>query len=796
MGSKGGSKYKVVDYYMGIHYGICAGPIDALLGIYIKERDAWPGKTKYDDDSDQSTDPNAPIVSFKDFIASLGGGNAPTATQSVAVGETVLTINRPDLFGGEKKEGGVSGLVRFMPGTSSQVLPAELAEKLKTTPDKAPGYRGIASAWFYGQSAKRSFMWCQNNPYLPPAWFTVFRRPRGLSINKATVQRGNYPPDANPGHMIYECMTNTDWGMGAPATLFNQATFESVGDKLLAEKFGLSMIWNDQATIEDFVKEILDHIQATLYINPRTGLWELKLIRKDYVVSQLRVLNPDNAILTNRQRKAWGETINEVVITWTDPTNEKERTITFQDPANITMQGGIVSDGRNYYGIRNAELATEVGARDIRSAAYPLFSCEAECDREGWDLLPGDCVVVDWPEDGIEQIVCRVGKVDYGRPGDMTVKASLVEDIFSLDVATYTSPPPSGWQSPDKDPDPMAVRQFFTLPYPAMVAAGLDPLLDQYPRVVPGILAQQNDIGTYNFDLWGPQTTGAGTSVANLGTFLQTNYSTLTAVLAREATSQITKAQLGAVRGIEDDAVVGDLLYIGSGNDAACEIAQITGYNSGTQTYTLRRGVFDTIPRAWPLGTRVWQITADFGAYDDANERLAPGNIQYRMTPKTSKGMLPLAAAPVDTMALDFRPYRPFRPANVRVGGNDIFSGTQVYLAPLATIPITWANRNRLMEDTVSRAWTDGNVTPEAGQTTTIRLTSADGVVLSTINDLAGTSYDLDPTLFAGEQFAYVTVSSKRDGLESLQNARVQVELRLYGYGYFYGEDYGENDGY
>ncbi|PZQ95186.1 MAG: hypothetical protein DI533_20255 [Cereibacter sphaeroides] len=798
MGSKGGSKYRVVDYYMGVHYGICAGPVDALLGVYIKERDAWPGKTKYDDDSDQgNSNDNAPIVSFKDFIASLGGGNTPTATSSVAVAEVVLDINRPDLFGGDKKEGGVVGKMRYLPGGPGQVLPTELAAKLKTIPSKAPGYRGVASAWFYG-AGKNSFMWCQNNPYLPPAWFTVFRRPKGLTQSKATVQRLNYPPDANPAHMIYECMTNTDWGMGSPATLFNVASFEACGDKLLAEKFGLSMLWNDQATIEDFVKEIVDHVQATVFINPRTGLWEMKLIRGDYDVNTLRTLTPDNCDLTNRQRKAWAETINEVVVTWTNPTNEKEETVTFQDIANISMQGGVVSDGRNYYGIRNKELATEVGARDIRSASYPLFSAEAECDREGWDLLPGDCIKVTWPEDGIENVVCRIGKVDYGRPGDMTVKVSLVEDIFSLEKAAYTAPPTTGWQNPDRDPEPMAYRQYFTMPYPAMVAAGLDPLAAEgnYPRVVPGFFGQQNDPGTYNFDLYGPVTNGAGTVIGSLGTFLQTNLSILAAPMAKEAVTTISKANLGTIWGQADDPIIGDLIYIGTGTDAQCEIAMITGLNNSTQTYTLRRGCFDTVPRAWPVNTRLWHVNDTWGAYDDT-ERLAPAAIPYKMTPRTTKSVLPLSAAPQDTLNTVPRPYLPFRPANVKVDGVDIFSATgKVYLATPASIPITWANRNRLMEDTVVKSWTDGNVTPEDGQLTGLRLRSDTGVVLTTINDLPGTSYNLDPGVFGGEPFAYLELFSKRDGLESLQNAIIQIELRLYGYGYSYGEDYGENDGY
>ena len=139
MGSKGGAKYRVVSYFMSIHYGICHGPVDALLGIYIKERDAWPGKTKYDDDSDQGDiNQDDPIVAFKDFLEWLTNGGATNNTQSVAVGETALSINRPDLFGGEKKEGGVKGTAHYLPGGPTQVMPEDLAAKFGLTSATMP----------------------------------------------------------------------------------------------------------------------------------------------------------------------------------------------------------------------------------------------------------------------------------------------------------------------------------------------------------------------------------------------------------------------------------------------------------------------------------------------------------------------------------------------------------------------------------------------------------------------------------------------------------------------------------
>lgn len=114
MGKSASGKTSVTEYYMAIHFGI-ALKIDTLLEIHVGEKLAWQG------------------------------------SQSEA---GVINVHRPELFGGLKKEGGVSGRVHFLPGGPDQVLPEELAERMGLTSATCPAYRGLASAFFIsGDSA-------------------------------------------------------------------------------------------------------------------------------------------------------------------------------------------------------------------------------------------------------------------------------------------------------------------------------------------------------------------------------------------------------------------------------------------------------------------------------------------------------------------------------------------------------------------------------------------------------------------------------------------------------------------
>ncbi|MGI9502880.1 MAG: vWA domain-containing protein, partial [Geminicoccaceae bacterium] len=110
-------------------------------------------------------------------------------------------------------------------------------------------------------------------------------------------QRG----DANPIHMIRECLTDRSWGMGAPESCIDDVSFRAAADALFQEKFGLSMIWTQQAEIEKFIREILDHIEANLIVDPADGLFKIKLIRDDIDPDTLPVFDESNSVVDSFQ---------------------------------------------------------------------------------------------------------------------------------------------------------------------------------------------------------------------------------------------------------------------------------------------------------------------------------------------------------------------------------------------------------------------------------------------------------------------------------------------------------------
>lgn len=108
---KGSAKQNVDEFYMAIHLGLGWGPMDAITGLYVGEKLAWQGE------------------------------------QTV---EGSVYVNAPSLFGGPKEEGGVGGIMYYLPGGRNQVMPNNLAQRYGLTSNTSPAYRGTASVFFIG----------------------------------------------------------------------------------------------------------------------------------------------------------------------------------------------------------------------------------------------------------------------------------------------------------------------------------------------------------------------------------------------------------------------------------------------------------------------------------------------------------------------------------------------------------------------------------------------------------------------------------------------------------------------
>ena len=774
----------------------------------------------------------AGIAQQMDEITQIILGDRAIWTGSVTQSK-VFNVNNEDLFGGPKREGGVLGAITVMMGEDHQFMPPYLLAKFGAVADLIPSYRNTTTLFFHepvkaqydgallgdmynvGQESGfditvaqtpgffnltfpilglgstttggTGFYFQSNNPYLRELKVVGSRRPKGLTRKFAGITRSGTVKDANPAHIIYELQTDRDFGAGLPISRVNVESFELAAQMLFNEGFGISLKWINQGRVKDMILEILDHINALVYEDPRSGLTTLKLLRGDYVVDDLPVADYSNCTVTSFQRKQ-EELVNEIVVTYTNPDTYKEASVTVQDLAGIAAEGGVISTGRNYYAVHNPDLAKTLGERDLRAESYPLATAEVEFLREFWDIVPGMVLKLDSPEDSDAMVIMRVMKVDDDTTGTGPIKASLVQDVFSLTSASTFSSPDPIIDYDDGGAEEAAYVRAFTIPYTISVRAGLivPGTEDNYPTAHLGVLASTSQSGIDFFEIAGDVQGALGSSefrVISTATIIPRGV--LSSTLVQEVSSVISLPALsnGSAPQVEHFAI------IGSGDDGIMEIAGITAKDSGAGTITLRRGILDTTPKTWPPGTPIWFISSSSIFWDFTN-RSAFENVEFKVLPVAVGGPLSINEAALRNFELTERPHAPFRPANVKLEGTAF--GTHVALDRQAK-SVTWSNRYRQGEDAIILAWNDATVAPETGQTTEVDvLRASDRAILNSYIGIAGTSFSIPKSVWTNETEVIVKVYSARNGIRSIQAHEINMTLpQPPGYGTSYGTSWG-----
>jgi hypothetical protein len=196
VGGKKKSQVVGFKYHAGSSMVLCQGAIDKVISIYVGDRQAWKG----------------------------------------AVQDGTIYIDKPHLFGGESREGGVSGVVDISSGHHEQKQNSYLKNKISNL---VPAYRHVAGLVF------RSFYW-GNNPYLKEV--------------SAVVRRIHYQDSRKtPQWYGAKAEIRTDYGIDNTAVHFILDTSSSMrGERIEALKSAMKKAINNLATSTDLNNTRLD----------------------------------------------------------------------------------------------------------------------------------------------------------------------------------------------------------------------------------------------------------------------------------------------------------------------------------------------------------------------------------------------------------------------------------------------------------------------------------------------------------------------------------------------------------
>lgn len=666
-------------------------------------------------------------------------------------------IDAPNLFGGDKGEGGLDGTLDVMFGAEDQGVLPRLASMLGGI---VPAFRGITTAFYSGLVTSM-------NPY-PKTW-EILRR----GGNRLWGSEGAWYPEKqfvwladnqikamNPAHILYLMYTGRRF-RGLPRARMDEAAWRAAADTLHAEQFGLCLEWRRSESFKSFRDTVLAHTAAEVYLDRRTALISIRLLRDDYDPASLPLFDEDSGLLEVPQEEASsGDSVpSQIVGKYVDAITGETRAVRAVNAAVAQRAGGRSSEEIEYFGAPTAEIAGRLIQRDLRIKTSGLKRFKVVLDRRARNISPGEPFRIRSLRRGIDSVVVRAGRIEDGTLDDGKITITALQDVFGLPASSYVTAAPSGWEPPDRTPQAIAIRRLLEVPYREL-AGLIDPanlaLLDPTAAylaalaVAPTSLSQSYTLtdrvgssGEFfareNGD-WCP----SGLLAAAIAPTLAPVSVTLT------STSRLDEVTVGMAALLDD------------------EIVRVDAVDHATGAVTLARGCADSVPAAHAAGARVWFYDG-FEGWDET-AYTAGVTLQARLLTNTSIGQLDPALAATDSLTLQGRQGRPYPPGNLLINGS-------AYPASVTgDVVLTWAHRDRVMQADQLIDAAMGDIGPEAGVTYSARVLRADTqAVLVSQTGIAGSTATLSTTY---EGAVIVELWAVREEMESLRRWRATFECQ------------------
>lgn len=651
---------KFYRYYLGMQMVLCSGEIDAVVAIYFDGKIVLPQIA---------------------FPPSWLGPDWPSAYYTVQAHRTKIRIENMDLFGGDDHEGGVVGTFYVYHGTPDQPPHEYLEDAIGTD----------LSAWRNISYISFDRPYLGTSPYIKDVAVQVRRCPNQLGL---TGGDENIEGDANPAAMIYELLTNPKGknGMGLPAGAIDVDSFREIGATLADDDMGLSMCADRASPARDLIKEILRHVDGIMYVEPTTGLLTLTLVRMDYDPEVLPVLDTDNCELESFTRPSWGETKNEVRVTYVNRWADfSERTIQQQELAAIEANGGEINTQEfRMRGFSREGPAAQAASRAMVAVCYPLAAVVVRADRTvAWGFRPGSVFRWNWSPLGVSGMTLRVLRMKSGHLTGGKITLECVEDVFGVTWTAYTPPGDSSWVDPSSGLGDLAAQEAVAAPYEAM--RGLEVYDGVDYAVCMAAQGQDSVMLGYNAIVDGePRRIGWFMPSGTIESAIDESDTTIVVDHGPDTENLVDVNDPDFASGL-------NLAWIGGGTGPTQSgleewIAfQVVAQTDDTVTLSiLARGCLDTAPSSFAADSRIW-----FVSYGTAVVPIIAGQSnQITFQPYNNHGAADLVDCDDETVVST----SPRRYERVYCPTDAKFNGQSYPTSISGELTVSWEHRNRLGE--------------------------------------------------------------------------------------------------
>lgn len=734
---------KIPTYYAGMHMVLCQAPIDFISFVQVKEKDInfepiLGTSQKY---------VNLPELfgglkregGIKGWISYLFGGHLGNETSVQAAHPYLSNILGENYTSAHRDVISVI-LNRICIGTSYYMHPwrffaTRVTVRRKGIPQWQPIYASprlplnFTYSYTYGGAAETPELFglvtttgaateVHTGYYVikgTKVWLVIDDTKLTETGGFTLVAEGNISAAGgliNAVHVIRECLTDIDWGMGEAEASIDETSFSAAAITCYTEGLGFSWLWDKSKPIGDFIAEVAGHINAVVYRDRKTNLWKITLIRKISNIDSLPVITTDHVKrISKLSRKQFHELTSQFLLKYESNLTYKEASIRVSDPSLASRQGKEVLSSASFSGVATPEVGQVIAERELKALSTPVFTGSITGDRTLAELNPGDAFVLK-AFGGMEaDLVLRVVSLDLGTILKEPVTIDFTEDAFEATKGILSFTEGTRWTAPSSAASPVLHRKIFESPYFVQAFEKGDTVAQAISTTTTFLRATAVSPSglSSHADLWD--------TTATVYSFKGTIDFQFSALLdgAIDKTTTIIPIKTP----IDEDLLVADsFLYL---EDELIYVSSFTLDSPDPETnnivLTVLRGVLDTVPEAHADNTRLIAVGSTNSS--DSTEFLTNETVTAKLLTVTSEQTLAIADAPVDTLVFVGRMHLPYPPGNLTINGVN----WNTSLDDSGELVFTWTSRNRFQQTTaVITDYYAASVTSEPSVTYNLRL--------------------------------------------------------------------------
>lgn len=689
-------------YYLGYQMLCCvSGEGIRLRGIYMNEQEAWTGD-----------------VSRKDYPDGYS-----------------INVDDDELFGGPDENGGFSGDIRVYLGGAAQPVDPWMVEQMSVDSVQEE-LRGLTPAYRPFVSIVVPVAYIGKQASIPQTWLDLQWIPNRLGLG------GIGDNDANPAEIIYELHVNNEWGLGRDPVLLDVASLKAIGQVLKAEGRGVTVKITSRDQVKTFIDNLCDHLDMVRYTDPQTGKLTFKLIRDDYNVDDLLIVDQAICSAIDFTRTVWASSVGEIVAKYTDRASLYDTsTVMVSDPAIIEANDGDRnSQDMDFTYFTTSANAAWAANRELRQQGFPLASAKLTCNRKAYALRPGDVFKLNWAPYGISDLVMRVSDIDLGDfvSGEITLEA--IEDVFGVGKTTYGANDTTSWTKPETYPTGVQLFHYFEAPWE---------LLQSKESYIYAAAVQPDNV-TAKWNIWRHKDlswlrtngmtkwTPAGQLVGNIAEF-------------GEMVDMVgfTIIDLGGVLDLAKRSVESGISLARSGARIIMIDSELMGWgtlsqlaNGNFKVSNVIRATHDTVPASHAAGATVYFL--DYGYYANVTTGgpvCGAGTTvseQYNITTATTDAEEEFSQAKITALTTVRRSERPTPPGRIRMTSH-LHMAVSNFERAVGDVRLFWAIRNKsisygcVSQDDIIGYYTGQSIEAAEGLQTVIRAYSGSTLIHETV---------------------------------------------------------------